>query len=152
MGLEASTQARTSTKLYTGSAMSIFIDSGAFIAYYNKDDQFHKSAIELFEQIESNEFGYAITSDYIIDEATARVLIQLGKQKAIELGERIFENYPIIHIDSELLKEAWKKFVKFKPFTLTDCTNLVIMENHNLDYIFTFDGDFKNFVKTIGPK
>ena len=132
--------------------MSIFIDSGAFIAYYNKRDQFHDLSIQLFNEIEKNSFGYAITSDYVLNEATTRVLLKISKEKAIELGKKIFEQYPTIHVTEQIFEEAWEKFTTLKPLSLTDCTNLCIMENHNIDYIFTFDHHFKGFVKTIGVK
>lgn len=132
--------------------MTIFIDSGAFIAYYNKRDEFHNIAIELFNELEKGSFGYATTSDYMLNEATARVMAQMGKDHAVNLGRRIFGDYPVLHVDVELFEQAWDKFVRLKPFSLADCTTLILMEKHGIDYLFTFDRAFKNFVKTIGVK
>lgn len=132
--------------------MSIFIDSGAFIAYYNLHDEFHGIAQELFKEIENNSFGQAITSDYMLNEATARVLTQIGKEKAIELGKSILDDYPVVHVNEHVLEKAWERFKKIKPFSLADCTSLVIIENDKIDCIFTFDSHFKNFVKTVGAR
>jgi len=43
----------------------IFIDSSAFIAYYNKRDQHHEKAVKIFKKISAGDFGRPITSDYI---------------------------------------------------------------------------------------
>ncbi|VVB51205.1 Uncharacterised protein [uncultured archaeon] len=43
--------------------MSVFIDTGIFIAYVNKRDERHIPATHIVEEILTNKYGAAFTSD-----------------------------------------------------------------------------------------
>ncbi len=48
--------------------MSIFIDTGIFIGYVNKDDVYHTAASGLVEDIMYSKYGTAFTSNAVFDE------------------------------------------------------------------------------------
>ncbi|MBI5227753.1 type II toxin-antitoxin system VapC family toxin [Candidatus Micrarchaeota archaeon] len=132
--------------------MSVFIDTGPFISYYSKRDENHELSKLIFTEIEKGVYGDAVTSDYILTETMNFLFKKAGRDQALVAGKKIIENYPILHVDNILFQESWKKFNVVHPFSLTDCTNLVLAEHYGFDNVFTFDSAFKQFVKVIGAK
>jgi len=47
--------------------MSIFIDTGLFIAYISKKDEHHTCATHLVKDIMKNKYGAAFTSDMVFE-------------------------------------------------------------------------------------
>lgn len=45
--------------------MSVFIDTGAFLAYRKKRDSYHEVALKLFTDALKGKYGQIYTSDYI---------------------------------------------------------------------------------------
>lgn len=99
--------------------MSIFIDTGVFVAYVNKKDKNHSSAVNLLEDIMRNKFRTSFTSDYIFDEAITVALHRTKDvRKAIDVGELIVGNEEkgiirfvnIMPVSKVVFNEAWKLF------------------------------------------
>ena len=130
--------------------MILFVDSSAYIAYYNKRDRNHARAVSLVERIRKREFGPTIiyTSDYIFDEVvTAVLLLTRNKNLAIRIGEAIrsSEITRIIKVSDDIFQEAWEMFKKYKDklWSFTDCTSFVIMKRKGIRTAFTFDEHYK---------
>jgi len=138
--------------------MIIFIDSSAYIAYYNKRDRNHNKAVSLIKRIRDGELGPIIiyTSDYIFDEVLTTVLI-LTKDKnlAVKVGESIKTSKitKIVKIDEEIFNKAWEIFKKYKDklWSFTDCTSFVIMKKIKIKTAFTFDKHYKQAGFNIIP-
>ena len=56
--------------------MSIFLDTGVFVAFHSQRDDNHQRAKELIMGVVGDEFGAAYTSDYVFDEAVTRALMR----------------------------------------------------------------------------
>lgn len=70
--------------------MSIFIDSGIFVAFHNMRDENHDRALNLIRKAASGEFGIVYTSDYVFDESVTTALIRANNPSiAQSLGEMI---------------------------------------------------------------
>lgn len=124
----------------------IFIDSSAFVAYYNKRDEHHGEAAEVFEEISSRKFGEAVSSDYILDESVTVTLVRTGeKERAVELGDHIMKSTNLLKVHSHTFKEAWKIFKENNlGLSFTDCTNLALMGISDIEKIATFDRAFED--------
>lgn len=130
--------------------MKIFIDSSAYIAYYNKRDENHEKAKNFLDKIRSKEISPIIfyTSDYIFDEVLTTIITLTGrKDLAIKVGNAILSSKitKIIKVDSKIFNEAWELFKKYKDKTwsFTDCTSFIIMKINNIKRAFTFDEHYK---------
>lgn len=130
--------------------MKIFIDSSAYIAYYNKRDENHEKAKNFLDKIKSKEISPIIfyTSDYIFDEVLTTIITLTGrKDLAIKVGNAILSSKitKIIKVDSKIFNEAWELFKKYKDKTwsFTDCTSFIIMKINNIKRAFTFDEHYK---------
>ena len=124
----------------------IFIDTNIFISYYNEDDENHKIAFKILEDIEKNKYGSAFISDYIFDEIMTVSLMRIkNKEKTIEFGSAILKsNIKILKVNQGIFKKTWQLFQNTNSkMSFTDFTSLVFLKKFNIKYIATFDKDFK---------
>ena len=62
----------------------------------------------------------------------------------MELGQKIRMSTPLFNIDNHIFEKAWDYFAECKlNLSLVDCTNLVIMETFKIEFLATFDKEFK---------
>lgn len=137
--------------------MSIFIDTGIFIAYINKKDEHHTIAAHLVEDIMKNKYGAAFTSDMVFDESMTFILYKTGDiGKAISVRDLILGNeekgvprfIALIFVDGDILEKSWNTFVKYagKRLSFTDCSTIELMKTRDIEYLASFDGGFDGIV------
>lgn len=135
--------------------MSIFIDTGIFVALRNAADKNHRRANELMKRAMQGEFGVTYTSDYVIDEAITTALARTKRLKlAIDIGEYILSSPRIkkLWVSEEVFDAAWERFksLEERPMSFTDCTSLALMEKGGIRNIASFDSGFNGLVERIG--
>ncbi len=122
---------------------SIFIDTGAWYAFIDKNDPDHIPAKKFYKD---NTTPF-ITSNFIFDETITLLMRRLGFDIALKFGENIkkssFVNIiSVTNIDED---SAWQIFLKYKNsgFSYTDCTSFALMHRLRINTAFTFDKHFK---------
>ena len=60
-------------------AISVFMDTGAFVGARNSGDNRHKLSVEAIGKVLNGAFGAVYTSDYVIDEAVTLALARNGR-------------------------------------------------------------------------
>jgi hypothetical protein len=130
--------------------MKLFIDSSAYIAFYNERDEKHREAEGFMNEVKKGVFGPVIfyTTDYVFDETVTSVISFTGrKDLALNAGEAIVSSKitRMIKVDYEAFKDAWDLFKKFKDklWSFTDCTSFTLMKRHRLVTAFTFDEHYR---------
>lgn len=130
--------------------MKLFIDSSAYIAFYNERDEKHREALSFIDEIKKGVFGPVIfyTTDYVFDETVTSIVSFTGrKDLALKAGEAILSSKitRLIKVDDEAFKEAWNLFKKFedKLWSFTDCASFVSMKRYRLVTAFTFDEHYR---------
>ena len=134
--------------------MTVFIDTGVFVALRNADDELHTRSKELMKRALKAEFGRIYTSDYIIDEAVTTALIRTRRHDlAIDIGNYIIQSPRITKLwtTKEIFGLAWRKFKTFKdkPLSFTDCTTLAHIEKNRIKQILSFDSGFDGLIQRI---
>jgi predicted nucleic acid-binding protein len=134
--------------------LSIFIDTGVFIAARNTVDKNHSRGKELMARALAGEFGVVYTSDYVVDEAVTTALARTKRlELAIDIGEFILGSPRIVklRVSEDVFKAAWNKFKSLgeRLLSFTDCTSLALMEKHGIESIASFDSSFDGLVKRI---
>ena len=126
----------------------ILLDSSFIIAIFRRNDPLHKRAIENKNVLKNN----CYISNGIISE-----VITILAQKTKDIGlvrlayNYIKDNFTIID-ESDINMYNDKVFAIFEKYNkhkfklgFIDCSEVVLSEYYNLDYIVSFDGDFKLF-------
>jgi hypothetical protein len=137
--------------------VSVFIDSGFFVAFHNTRDTNHGRALELMGEVVAGRFGSVYTSDYVFDEAVTVALIRTRRPEiALSLGRTILGELTkpfsvVLRVDGEAFKEAWKLFPRYagKGLSFTDCTTIALMRMMDVENVVSFDADFDGITSRI---
>mgnify|MGYP000445087251 CR=1 FL=1 len=136
------------------SDLSIFIDTGVFVAARNRSDINHVRAVKLLKKALKGEYGEPYTSDYVFDEAVTVALVRTGSPRiALDIGNFILSSrkLKILYVDKAVFKEAWSIFAKYssKGLSFTDATTVALMRFYGINYIMSFDKHFNGIVPKI---
>lgn len=126
----------------------VFIDSGGFIGLYVPGDAHHGAAIACRDQ--TLRFSRRYTSSAVIAETVAHIqhdhlLDQQNLQDVIADFLKPEKWISVLHVDDEVLVRALQmvKDRQDRRFSLVDATNILLMEKHWIDTIFSFDNAFE---------
>jgi uncharacterized protein len=134
--------------------MTVFIDTGIFVALRNAEDVNHQRSKELIIAALKGDWGRTYTSDYIIDEAITTALARTRRHDiAVDVGSYIMDSprFIKIAIDNEVFNEAWIKFKTFKDkgLSFTDCTSLALTQAQGIKQILSFDCGFDGLMQRL---
>jgi len=137
--------------------MSVFVDTGVFVAFHNTRDTNHNRALELMRGIVDGELGTAYTSDYVFDEAVTVALVRTRRpENALAVGRMILGELTapflaILRVGDDTFKEAWRLFPRYagRRLSFTDCTSIALMRRGGIERIVSFDTDFDGIVPRI---
>src|SRR4030067_1819491 len=92
--------------------MSVFVDTGAFLAYRNQKDRYHEIALKLFREALKGKYGQIYTSDYVYDEALTLALTWTKNiAVAMDIAEVIQSpRIKMVFIDAQLIESSTKTF------------------------------------------
>lgn len=126
----------------------ILLDSSFIIAIFRKNDSLHQRAIENKEILNND--------CYISNGIVSEVITILGqKTKDIRLVRLVYnymkDNFTFIN-ESDINMYNDNVFSIFEKYNnekirlgFIDCSEVILYEYYNLDYVATFDGEFKLF-------
>ena len=120
--------------------MKILLDADAIIGLFHPTDAHHKTCKKLLKKLDKKTKLY-ITWD-VIDESTTKLSYKLTKKHAINFLQFLKNNkIKIIYPDQKLAQKSQNLFaqIKSKKVSLTDCTNIAVFKQLELDHIFSFD-------------
>ena len=124
--------------------MSIFIDTSAFLAVLNANDQYHPAANQSWDEMLASD-STLISSNYIILETTALLQHRFGIE-AVRLFETdVLPIIEIIWIEETVHKQGISALLTANrcDLSLVDCTSFEIMRHIGLDTVFTFDPHYR---------
>jgi predicted nucleic acid-binding protein len=132
---------------------TLFVDTGAWLAIADRDDQHHRRAAA-FYRAAGNRVRW-VTSDYVLDELATRLRAVRGAHAAVTFI-RAIRRSPICQVrpvTDDAFEEALVSMLKFSDHRLsfTDCTSFALMNELCLREAFSFDGDFARCGYTLVP-
>ena len=123
--------------------MRIFLDTAAFLAVLNANDQFYPSARLAWNEILSSDASL-VSSNYVILETTALLQHRFGIEAL-----RLFEGdiLPVVEIawvDESIHKQGMSILLAAnrRDLSLVDCTSFTIIRQLGLDEVITYDPHF----------
>ena len=125
-----------------------FVDSGAWIALFNRRDQHHTEARAIFNELERQR-ERLFTTDYVLDETVTRLRYDVNHSAAtgfLDAVERAEEKktVTVVAIDKGLFEQAKRLFRQYSSERLsyTDCTSFVVCQSYGISAAFAFDQHF----------
>lgn len=126
----------------------IFVDTGAWIAILNPNDQYHHEAIAIYRNFQQQKTRF-LTTDYIIDETVTRLRYDANHSIAVMFLNRIEQLVAtgiliLVEIDTDVFEKAKVLFRQYDSARLsfTDCTSFVVCKENNIGEAFAFDQHF----------
>jgi uncharacterized protein len=131
--------------------MKIFIDTGAFIALTDADDDNHTLARNYYR--DSIEKGAKfITTNFVICETMNYLRAKISHDVSVVFWENLKKSgiFEIVNITPAMENTAFSIFKQYadKNFSFTDCTSFAAMKALKLSKAFAFDkhfGQYDNF-------
>jgi predicted nucleic acid-binding protein len=138
------------------SATPLFIDTGAFYAWFDENTNRHERAATVFEGIEDGEWPYRplYTSTYVVDELATLILSRQDHQTAVEAIESVRESVVQILEADDVFDETYEQFRQYdsRELSFTDHSTAVLANHHEIERVFTFDpDDFRTLGLTVVP-
>ena len=123
----------------------IFIDTGAFLARYLRNDQHHRSAVAVWEKLGSNHEN-CITSNFVLDETFTLLGRRAGYGFAVQRAKNIYASRTLTIYRPDRRDEinALQFFGKYadQHVSFTDCISFVLMKREKINRVFSFDRHF----------
>jgi predicted nucleic acid-binding protein len=125
----------------------IFVDTSAWYAIIDKNDQDHAAAVSKIQILDRP----LVTSNYIFDEILTLLQARLGPSIAIPFGQKLWDQEvsALVRITEEDEEKAWRVFRQYadKGFSFTDCTSFALLERLDINTVFAFDDHFVQYGK-----
>jgi len=123
--------------------MTVFIDTSAFYAVFDRDDKNHALAKKTWERLLEEDIVLC-TSNYVVVETTALLQSRLGFQAVQGFHEDVL---PLIHVEpvaGELHKAGVSALLAAlrRKLSLVDCVNFEVMRSLGIKTVFAFDPHF----------
>lgn len=124
----------------------IFIDTGAFIARYLKNDQYHRKARSHWEVLKQDNRP-CVTTNFVLDETFTLLARRSSYPFAAIRAEKIYSSdaLTILRPDRQDELSALELFGKYadQSVSFTDCVSFAMMDRHQVRTAFTFDNHFR---------
>lgn len=132
----------------------IFVDTGAWVAIADKNDQYAKEAGHQYTSLILRK-ERLITSNLVLVETYNLLSQTLGANAIIKFGN-ILDSTNLVRIETitEIdWDRGWKILEKYddKKFSFTDCTSFALMERLKIKTAFSFDVHFTQYGFTKIP-
>ncbi len=125
--------------------MAVYVDTGAWFAYFVRRDPDHASAVAWMQQNRQP----LVTTEYVLDELLTLLKLRESHRVATAAGDVLWTEQVarLESIGPEDLANAWAVFRKFddKDWSFTDCTSKVVINRLGISEAFAFDHHFDQF-------
>jgi predicted nucleic acid-binding protein len=139
-------------------ATPIFVDTGAFYARADEDDDHHRVATRLFDDIRSGDVAYRpiFTSQSVLAELATLALYKLGHGDAVRALNAIrdSESINVVPVGRATFETAAEQFEHYddQAISFVDHTTSVLADERDIEHVFAFDSDFRTLGFTLVPE
>ena len=128
--------------------MKLFVDTGAFIALTDADDENHKAAAAFYRDAKEKGMRF-VTTNFVVCETMNYLRARISHPIAVLFWENLkksgFIEIVVVTPSHEDLAFAIFKRYSDKDFSFTDCTSFSVMRSLKLKSGFAFDKHFEQF-------
>ena len=125
----------------------VFVDSSAYLALLDTDDEHHREAIEPLQELAQARYRQ-FTTNVLLIESHALILSVLGRRRAAQFLKDMEESNTVVMraraSDEERAKQILFQYTD-KDFSFADAISFAVMERLGIRLAFTFDRDFAQY-------
>ena len=135
----------------------VFVDTGAFYARSDEDDEHHRIATQVFSDIRSGvlPFKPIYTSQSVLSELATLLLYKLGHKDAVRALTAIKESESInvLSVGKPTFEATLDRFINYndQQISFVDHTSAILSDERDIDHIFAFDSDFRTLDFSLIP-
>jgi predicted nucleic acid-binding protein len=133
----------------------IFVDTGAFVARYIRQDGHHRRARRAWAEIDRSS-SRCFTSSFVLDETFTLLGRRSSYSFAADRARALLSStaLTILRPDADDETRAVDLFAKFadQRVSFTDCVSFILMRRHRLAQAFTFDRHFADAGFEVMPR
>ncbi len=135
----------------------VFVDTAAWLALINVDDDFHQLAKQVRIQLQQDNLSL-VTSNFVLLEVADALTALKFRSKTINFINRLqnLSGLQIIPVSQSLFDAGWQLYTQRldKDWGLTDCISFAIMQQEEITLAFTSDRHFEQagFIRLLKPK
>lgn len=123
------------------------MDSGAYLALLDQDDQHHPDATSILEDLITNRYRQ-FTTNAVLFEGHALILSRLGIEQARQFINRMrHSDTVIVRVSTRDEERAETILYRYtdRAFSFTDALSFAIMERLHISSAFAFDRHFYQY-------
>jgi predicted nucleic acid-binding protein len=135
----------------------LFVDTNAFVALFDEDDDYHASANSVMDRIRDGDLDYGpvFTSRYVLAETATVLLYGIGHREAVEALTTIRESSTVnvLEVTEQIFARTVEQFAAYsdQETSFVDHLNAVCGEEFDIEHIFAFEEDFRTLGMTRVP-
>ena len=138
--------------------MRAFVDTGGWVAYFDKADRYHEVVHAYFEEVLCKRYPRLVTSDYILDETVTYLRYHISHAAAVLAFNMIrvlavdgvidwlIVNEAVIQLAGEILTQYADQ-----KFSFTDCTSFALCEREHIKHAIAVDKHFQTMQLVLLP-
>lgn len=134
---------------------SIFVDTSAFVALRNRSEAEHSAARDALAGMLA-EGAALFTSNYVFAETYTALMVRVGREEAIEWGNRFRRGGAIdlVRLDRPTEERAWEILEQHadKRWSYVDATSFALIERDGNGAAFAFDAHFSQRGLRVVPE
>lgn len=124
----------------------VLADTGAWLAFFHRGDQYHEAAASQFRSLRERRAELMVT-DLILAELHLHLLRGFGPVVAREYLKAVKSDPLVLEVftDAALQRAAvsdWLERFEDQPFSFTDAVSFAVMTDRGITTAFTFDEHF----------
>jgi predicted nucleic acid-binding protein len=135
----------------------LFVDTKAFVAIFDEDDDHYERANAVLDGIQDGELAYGpiFTSRYVLSETVTTLLYGVGHREAVEALSTIRRSatFNILQVTEALFDRTADQFAEYddQEISFVDHLNSVLGAEFDIEHIFAFEEDFNTLGMTRVP-
>jgi predicted nucleic acid-binding protein len=127
--------------------LKVFLDTGAFLALADEDDDYHSVAKSVHAQL-LGAHAQLLTSNFVLAETYTLIRFKVGHNAAVEFMKRFDQTgIKVLRVTEAIEHTAKAIFTRYddKEFSFVDCTSFALIDHHRFDHAFAFDSHFRQY-------
>lgn len=135
----------------------LFVDTNAFVALYDEDDDHHDRANAVFDDIGDRSllYGPLFTSRHVLSETATVLLYGSSHRDAVRALQNIRESptMNVLELTEPLFERTVRQFEQYddQQISFVDHMNAVLSTEYDINHIFAFEADFNTLGMTRVP-